>query len=601
MNPVLRLFILAFASLPLLISAATFTVTNTSDMGPGSLRDAISQANANGLSDTINFFIPNPGIQTIRPLSQLPWLNDPAGVFINGLTQSGASAGANPPATALLTIELNGTSAGPAHGLWIVSPNNTVQGIVVDSFEQDGIRIQGVATGTFNNHIYCSIIGMDPSGTTARGNGRNRPAAYWAGVNIVVTPQAVGFAFRNLVERNLISGNYAEGVGISSCPPGDVYANIVRKNYIGTAITGTADFGNVHDGVYIGEGAHDNLVDTNIIAGNDFEGVCIVGFAANSIFTNRNVLIDNIIGLDINRARLPNSLNGVSIGKYGTLYSGGFASANVVGPNNIIAANGRSGVMVWEHPVSSINADGNLITRNAMSGNGLLGIDLGDDTVTVNDPADPDSSANQQCNYPVITGAQYNGVQTTIVGTLDIGSNPSSAAVEVFAVRSPSTYNCGEGDYYLGSTTPDAMGNWAITVTDTMAKNGKTVTATATDAGRNTSEFAVNAVVVLVSGITSRNNGGTKRELCRVRHVNCGYLFETAAPNAGQTFTIAIYAISGKVIRILGNGIRSGQVCRCVWDGTGNDGKKVPAGIYLYRITTGALDRNGAVVARYYE
>ncbi len=41
------------AALPL--SAATLTVTNTNDSGPGSLRDALTQANSNAQADTINF------------------------------------------------------------------------------------------------------------------------------------------------------------------------------------------------------------------------------------------------------------------------------------------------------------------------------------------------------------------------------------------------------------------------------------------------------------------------------------------------------------------------------------------------------------------
>src|SRR4028119_23536 len=46
---------------------ATFTVTNTADAGPGSLRDAITQANALAGADIINFNIPGAGVQTIAP------------------------------------------------------------------------------------------------------------------------------------------------------------------------------------------------------------------------------------------------------------------------------------------------------------------------------------------------------------------------------------------------------------------------------------------------------------------------------------------------------------------------------------------------------
>jgi len=54
------------------VLAATFTVTNTNDSGPGSLRQAILDANGNPGLDTIQFAIPGPGVHTITPLTPLP-------------------------------------------------------------------------------------------------------------------------------------------------------------------------------------------------------------------------------------------------------------------------------------------------------------------------------------------------------------------------------------------------------------------------------------------------------------------------------------------------------------------------------------------------
>ncbi len=46
-----------------------FTVTNTDDSGPGSLRQAILDANANPGADLITFNIPGAGPHTIAPLT----------------------------------------------------------------------------------------------------------------------------------------------------------------------------------------------------------------------------------------------------------------------------------------------------------------------------------------------------------------------------------------------------------------------------------------------------------------------------------------------------------------------------------------------------
>ena len=59
--------------------AAAFTVTTTADSGPGSLRQAILDANANPGLDTITFAIGAPGSQqTIQPTTALPSITSPS-------------------------------------------------------------------------------------------------------------------------------------------------------------------------------------------------------------------------------------------------------------------------------------------------------------------------------------------------------------------------------------------------------------------------------------------------------------------------------------------------------------------------------------------
>ena len=77
-----------------------FTVTNTADSGAGSLRQAITDSNANATTgddpNKIVFNIPNanpasPQVHTIALATALPEITQP--VSIDGMTQPGSSCG----------------------------------------------------------------------------------------------------------------------------------------------------------------------------------------------------------------------------------------------------------------------------------------------------------------------------------------------------------------------------------------------------------------------------------------------------------------------------------------------------------------------------
>ena len=96
-----------FALLHAQVRADIYSVTTTTDGGPGSLRQAILDANAHPNAsgsdrDRIHFAIPGADVQTIRPGPPLPDITDP--VIVDGFTQPGAVPNSNPVGQGLNTV-----------------------------------------------------------------------------------------------------------------------------------------------------------------------------------------------------------------------------------------------------------------------------------------------------------------------------------------------------------------------------------------------------------------------------------------------------------------------------------------------------------------
>lgn len=131
-------------------------------------------------------------------------------------------------------------------------------------------------------------------------------------------------------------------------------------NYIGTDATGTAAVG-ANTGIYVKNGANNTIggpteAERNLISGNDY-GIALWGSSCAG-----NVIQGNYIGTDRTGSQpLGNTYYGINI-------SDG-AHDNTIGPNNIIAYNGLTGVAVGP------GSTGNTITQNSIHSNGW-GINL---------------------------------------------------------------------------------------------------------------------------------------------------------------------------------------------------------------------------------
>jgi parallel beta-helix repeat protein len=461
------------------VDAATYMVTNTNNIGTGSLRWAIDQANGNAGTDSIHFNIPGAGPHTIQPVSALSTITEP--MVIDGTTEP--DFGGTP------IVELDGTNAGAGVlGLLISAGGSTVRGLVINRFDGHGIRM--VSNGS--NVIASNYIGIDVTGTSDLGNANN-------GINIDgADSNTIGGTTEG--ERNVISGNNWTGIWITNAS-----YNVVVGNYIGTDITGAVPMGN-WAGIQMTAGSSYNRIggtqlgSGNLISGNPEEGIRI-----GSSGTYGNIIQGNFVGTDASgNAALGNDSDGIVIylDSIDNLIGG-----DEEGAANRIAFNGGSGVLLN----STSATHSNRISCNSILSNAEIGIDLSvepnppyRDGVTPNDPGDFDTGPNNLQNYPVLTSATSSGRGTTIEGALNSTAN-HTFRIEFFSsgAADPSSY--GEGEIFLGASTEvtDGSGNVSFSVLlPPSVPGGYFVSSTATDSDNNTSEFSevVSVFALVLSG-----------------------------------------------------------------------------------------------------
>jgi CSLREA domain-containing protein len=301
----------------------------------------------------------------------------------------------------------------------------------------------------------------------------------------------------NVVVRGVVINNFNQnGILITGSNV------IIEGNFIGTDAGGTNDQGNNQDGIRI-SGANNRVGGTlpaarNLISGNNSDGIEIRGSGATG-----NLVQGNLIGTTASGSSgLANSGNGIQISNSASNNTIGGTAA---GAGNVIAFNGADGVFVS-------SGTGNRIQRNSIFSNGELGIDLGANGVTSNDPGDPDSGANRLQNFPVLQSIVVSGSNTTILGSIDsaTGNSTYPITIEFFSNSSCDPSGHGEGETFLGAISVSGPGSFIATFAVSLPLNS-VVTATATDSAGNTSEFSACARVNgrIVISKTAQGGDGT--------------------------------------------------------------------------------------------
>lgn len=334
--------ILGLAILSSAANAATYVVTNTTNSGLGSLRQAILNANANPGADFITFNIPGSGVHLINiGINYLPPITGT--VTIDGGTQSGYST--HPVIGIYSTGGGSGFSIqGGVATIKAINIFNFYAGISVDcdfhsttcESNRPGLILKGSRIGTNydgssfdpfdNQHIGVLINGANAGSTQIGGTGVND-------INVISNSNFEGIRYVNNPCENCTPNN----------DPGR--SHLVIGNRIGTNYLVTAAIPNGWSGISVNTKkvkiGGDTPVESNFISGNKEHGIVV--------YADNTVIEGNYIGICavLNQA-LPNLLNGITVAGADNVRIGGTAA----GTGNLISGNGENGIAIVHHVVS---------------------------------------------------------------------------------------------------------------------------------------------------------------------------------------------------------------------------------------------------------
>jgi uncharacterized repeat protein (TIGR01451 family) len=350
--------------------------------------------------------------------------NNYIGVASDGITPMGNGTG----------VEIRGASTGNTIGGTVSSGMNVISGNATN-----GVEINNVGSST--NTVSGNYIGLGADSLTSVGNGTNGVLVFDASINVVGGSLAG--------EGNFIVANGSNGIRIANLGAtlNGVYGNYIGVNDIGGGVL--VDMGNAQAGVVIVTTANTNYIggllagQGNVVSGNDQEGIEING-DGDALLVDANDIIGNYIGTDSTGAALGNSSDGVLIRNA--------ADNNNVTGGNVIANNGGNGVTI-----NGGNSVGNLVSQNSIHSNTLLGVDLGNDGVDVNDLSDGDGGPNNDQNYPVVSSVTFDGTNTNITGTFN-SLLTTNYDIELYSNSALDASTYGEGETYLQTVNVNTDG-----------------------------------------------------------------------------------------------------------------------------------------------
>lgn len=374
-------------------TSPVLTVTNANDAGPGSLRQALTDANAAPDLNIIRFAITGACPRTITLASLLPDIVHP--VAIDGYSQPGASRNTAVLGwNANLCVVLNG--ANQITGAYGFNVNTGASANATVSIEGIAFSGHSIAAAQFIGGRDHRFTGNQVGGTVAA---PLLPSA--SGVRVGAAVEGVRIGGPDPAERNVIADATGIGINVSGSGATQPSRTVIENNYIGTQSGG--DVRGNNRGILIR--GFEGIVRGNVVANSASHGIELDGALAMA-----NRVEDNRIGIPAACATCADRGNG----GHGVLVRNG-ADGNRINGNRI-AFSGLDGITVAA-------ARHNTLRRNELHDNAGTGIDLGDDGINFADvnnaqPAPP-GAGNDAQNKPRLSSVLGDAGTAWAAGTLN--------------------------------------------------------------------------------------------------------------------------------------------------------------------------------------
>jgi CSLREA domain-containing protein len=319
------------------------------------------------------------------------------------------------------------------------SIGHATTGVLLDNAPETKLWANGIGWATFSLSLGTSTYRLAPNQTGVRIS---------QSANVLVGDSSPE-------RRNLISGN--TGKGISASDPATTGLRIIG-NYIGADATGKAGPGNGNEGIFLNRppaaqigGSDPAEMNVIVRSGTSSGGDAELGAGIHLFESHGTVIAGNNVGTGLDGEELGNAAAGILVVRSRNVRIGGTTTATT---RNVIFHNGGAGIQIGRNRAET-ETRGVTVAQNWINNNGGLGVDLGGDGRTPNDPGDRDDGPNGLANAPVILRAFPDAGGIKVTGSFDGRPAASGTVGRLYTFQAyvgiPDARGDVEGLFYVGA------------------------------------------------------------------------------------------------------------------------------------------------------